>query len=116
MAQSTPRKRVTREDVRRREIKLDIVERQAAPPLSKRLMLLAIFPVALWFMIPAQGALWLALATTAIWIGLFGMLHGERRRGDFDTGREILLSILRAGAFGLAVGCWAFLVVRSMAG
>jgi hypothetical protein len=114
MAQSTPRKRVTREDIRKREVKLDIVERKAAPPLSKRLMTLIILPVALWVVLPLQCALWMALAATALWLGFYGMLHAERKRDDFDTGREIALSIIRAGAFGLAIGCWTFLIVNAV--
>lgn len=113
-SQTTTRKRVTREDIRKREIKLDIVDRQAPPPLTKRLMTLVILPIILWVFDPAHGALWAACAATALWIGFFGMLLGERNRGDFDTGREILLSIMRAGAFGLAVGCWGFVVAQSM--
>ena len=115
MAQSTPRKRVTREDIRRREVKLDIAERKPAPPLSWRYMTLIILPVALWFLLPSQGVLWMALAATALWIGFFGMLHAERKRDDFDTGREIALSIIRAGASGLAIGCWAFLIINAVA-
>lgn len=116
MAQShsTPRKRVTREDIRKREIKLDIVERKPAPPLSWRFMSVIILPIALWVIIPERGALWMALTTTALWIGMAGMLQAERKRNDFDTGREITLSIIRAGALGLALGCWAFLFLGSM--
>ena len=116
MAESTPRRRVTREDVRKREIKLDIVEFKSAPPLSKRYMTPIILPLALWFLLPSQGALWMALTATALWIGFVGMLYAERRRDDFDTGRELVLSIVRGCALGLAIGCWAFLIVRTFAG
>ncbi|NUM55813.1 MAG: hypothetical protein HUU46_19405 [Candidatus Hydrogenedentes bacterium] len=112
-SQSTPRKRVTREDIRKREIKLDIVERKPAPPLSWRWMSLVFLPIVLWVIIPERGALWLAFMATAFWIGVTGMLVGERKRDDFDTGREITLSIVRAGALGLALGCWAFLILGS---
>ncbi|MBM3290338.1 MAG: hypothetical protein FJY92_09320 [Candidatus Hydrogenedentes bacterium] len=95
---------------------MDIVERKDPPPLAKRLMLLVPVPLLLWSIIPGQGALWVALAATALWIGFFGMLNGERKRDDFETGREILLSILRACAFGLAIGCWTSLIVRAIAG
>lgn len=115
MAQTTPRKRVTREDIRKREIKLDIAERTSPPPLSKRLMTPIILPIALWFLMPERGALWFALTATALWIGVFGMLHAERKRSDFEVGREIALSIVRAGTFGIAIAGWAFLVLKFFA-
>ena len=114
MAQTTQRRRVSREDILRREIKLDIVERKSPPPLSTRYMTPIILPLALWFLLPGYGALWMALIATALWIGFFGALHAERKRNDFDTGREIALSTIRAGAFGLAVGCWSFLLVNAV--
>lgn len=117
MAESTPRRRrVTREDIRKREIKLDIVELKPAPPLSKRYMVSILLPIALWVMLPSQGALWIALTATALWIGLFGMLYAERKRADFDTGREFALSIMRSCAFGLAIGCWAFYAFNAFGG
>lgn len=108
MAQSAPRKRVTREDIRKREIKLDIVERPIPPPLAWRYMTPIILLIPLWIMFPAQGVLWLALTATALWVGCFGMRHAERKRKDTDVGREFILSIACAGTMGLAIGCWGF--------
>lgn len=107
MAQSTPRKRVTREDIRKREIKLDIVERTPAPPLSKRFMAFIVLPLALWWMLPAHASLWIALEATIIFACVADMFVVERRRTDLDTGREFALSIATAGALGLTLGCWA---------
>jgi hypothetical protein len=115
MAQSTPRKRVTREDIRKREIKLDIVERKPAPPLSKRFMAFLVLPVALWWVIPSQGALWVALEATIAFIMFADMFIVERRRDDFDTGREFGLAIATMGALGLTIGCWAFVLTKVFA-
>jgi len=112
MAQSTPRKRVTREDIRKREIKLDIVERTPAPPLSKRFMAFIVLPFALWWILPAHTAIWVALEATIIFACCADMLVVERRRTDLDTGREFALSIASAAALGLTLGCWTFLAVR----
>ena len=107
MAQSTPRKRVTREDIRKREIKLDIAERIPAPPLSKRFMAFIVLPLALWWMLPAQAALWIALEATIVFVCVADMFIVERRRTDFDTGREFALSVAAVGTLGLTLGCWA---------
>lgn len=107
MAQSTPRKRVTREDIRKREIKLDIVERTPAPPLSKRFMAFIVLPFALWWMFRSDATLWISLVATVLFICALDMFIVERRRTDLDTGREFALSIATAGTLGLTLGCWA---------
>ena len=113
MAQSTPRKRVTREDIRKREIKLDIIERAPAPPLSKRFMAFVVLPLALWWMLPSYASLWIALEATILFTCVADMFIVERRRTDFDTGREFALSIATAGTLGLTLGCWvAYIAVH----
>ena len=115
MAQSTPRKRVTREDIRKLEIKLDIVERVPAPPLSKRFMAFVVLPIALWWILPAHAALWIALEAAILFACVVDMFVVERRRTDLDTGREFALSIATAGTLGLTLGCWAaYIAVQVM--
>lgn len=113
---TTHRKRVTASDFPKREIKLDVVEPTTAPALPYWALATVLAPLALWFALPAHGALWAAVAATVLWLALAFMLRTERRRKDPDVNREIVLNIIQGGVMGLAAGCWAFVITRVIAG
>lgn len=116
MAETTQRRRVTAADFPKREIKLDIVEPKKTPVMPVWYLAPVAVPVLLGFVLPAAGAWCLALAATFLWLGFFGMLAAERKRDDLEVGREIALSLLRWVTLGLALGSWAFLIARAVAG
>ncbi|HRK33720.1 MAG TPA: hypothetical protein PLJ47_03910 [Candidatus Hydrogenedentes bacterium] len=113
---TTQRRRVTAKDFPKREIKLDVIDKPKAPALPVWYLTPVVLPIALAIFLPSLAFVWIAVAATMLWLGLFALLLVERKRTDFEVGREIVLSFLHIGAVGLALGCWASVIVRVMAG
>ncbi|MDZ4860006.1 MAG: hypothetical protein SGI88_13590 [Candidatus Hydrogenedentes bacterium] len=111
---TTQRRRVTAKDFPKREIKLDVVEPIIAPSLPVWYLAPSALPAALAIFLPSLGAMWAAIAATIVWLGFYGLLLFERKRKDFDVGREIVLSITRTVAFGLALGAWGYVIYSGL--
>ena len=107
---TTQRRRVTPQDIPKRQIKLDIVEPKQVPAVPVWYLGPMVIPIALWILLPAQAGIWLALTATFLWASLAGMVYAEGHRGDLEVDRELVLTGMRNIALGFALGCWAFAI------
>ena len=103
---TTQRKRVTPQDIKKREIKLDIVEQKKAPGVPIWYLAPVVLPVALWIFSPAHAGIWLALTATTLCGGFAGLVFAEQQRDDLVVDREIVFSFIRNLLAGVALAIW----------